>query len=163
MKTKQTSQIRRVDNLGRIVLPKQVRQKFHLATGSQVLVDCDDEKIVVTNYQKIDDLNFLLEKCVKVLEKKCNVLICSRTEILAASFNPQNKEDLFNFVENAKHQILYDSKSLKLCDNQKTLAVFPIFAQGDFFGAVVLVCHKFLQNFDFVLPIVNLIEEFLKD
>lgn len=39
--------VRVVDNLGRIVLPKEYRKKMHIDTGTKIMVCEDDSKITI--------------------------------------------------------------------------------------------------------------------
>ncbi len=47
MKTIIPSFIRRIDQLGRIVLPKPMRKKYHFEEGDSVNISIEDEAIVI--------------------------------------------------------------------------------------------------------------------
>lgn len=160
---KQTNILRRVDNLGRIVLPKHIRHKFNLTLGSQVLIDFDENQIFVKPYHKLNNLGKLLKKCVKIFDTNLKVFVCNTQNVLESNFCVCAPKDFFEFLQTRTKKIFYGTKDFKFFENQKTLGVFPITSNGDLFGAFVILSPKFVQNFDFVLPVVKLIEESLND
>ena len=48
---KSTGIVRKVDNLGRIVLPAEIRQTFDLQLGDAIEIFTDDERIVLQKYK----------------------------------------------------------------------------------------------------------------
>lgn len=154
---KQTSSLRRIDELGRVVIPKEIREKLYLKFGSIVLVESEDEKIIITNHQKLESLGFLAERCVNSFGKEWKVLICDTKKVLASNFSPKNSEKLFEKLLERKNVVLYNQNVLNILDNIKTQAIFPLISQGDLFGGLVLMSEKFVQDFSFAEPIKNLL------
>lgn len=38
-----------IDNLGRIVLPKSIREKYKIEKGSKIYLTCEEDKIIIKN------------------------------------------------------------------------------------------------------------------
>ena len=47
---KSTGIVRRVDELGRLVIPKEMRKKMNIADNDPVEIFVDGEKIIITKY-----------------------------------------------------------------------------------------------------------------
>ncbi len=157
MKQKQTSAIRRLDSLGRIVLPKEVRQKFHLSQGCEVLVETQNDKIVISATNKISSLENILPKIVQCFGSDFKVLICGESQILASNFKVFDEEKLFDILKKKENQIFCGNEP-KLFEKQKSVMIFPIFSQGSYFGSLVVGSFRFVQNFDFVKPLKRFLE-----
>ncbi|WP_252314455.1 AbrB/MazE/SpoVT family DNA-binding domain-containing protein [Sinobaca sp. H24] len=68
---KTTAIIRKVDKLGRLILPAEFRRMLHLQVKDRVEIFTEDEKIILQKYQpdypcaltgKVSDENFFLTK-----------------------------------------------------------------------------------------------------
>ena len=58
-----TGMVRRIDDLGRIVIPKEIRSSLNLDNGDEIAIYVDDEKIVLQKYYALEknrDINKML-------------------------------------------------------------------------------------------------------
>ena len=55
MKYQLTGIVRRIDDLGRIVIPKEVRQKLKIKPGDPFEIVLDGDKIVLVPYKEIEN------------------------------------------------------------------------------------------------------------
>ncbi len=55
MKTKAVGAIRRVDELGRIVIPKDLRKAMGIATDTPMEIVAQDNAIILTKYEAVDN------------------------------------------------------------------------------------------------------------
>lgn len=49
-----TEIVRRTDELGRVVIPKEIRQRFHIKEGDPLEIFTEDDKIVLRKYDTSD-------------------------------------------------------------------------------------------------------------
>ena len=87
-----TSIVKRIDNLGRIVLPKEIRRKLKLRENDEVEIILNDESSVIikkysaiTEYEKecvilINILNELIENGSVLITDNSSVLMCGKKE-----------------------------------------------------------------------------------
>lgn len=72
---KATGMVRRVDDLGRIVLPKELRRTFGIADGDPVEIYTDDRGIILRKYQTgctlCGAMDIAGEVCGKRICKSC--------------------------------------------------------------------------------------------
>lgn len=50
---KPTGIVRKVDNLGRIVIPMELRQSFSIEEGDPLEIYVDDDKVILAKYQPV--------------------------------------------------------------------------------------------------------------
>ena len=71
---KSTGIVRNIDELGRIVVPKEMRKKMDIANSDPVEIYVDGDKIILTKYQPCDvfngDTKDLVDFCGKKVSKK---------------------------------------------------------------------------------------------
>lgn len=73
MDTKRSGIIRRFDMLGRIVVPKELRQALRLKEGSPMEISISGERIVMERYQPLLYLEDTCRKHLQVLAGHCSI------------------------------------------------------------------------------------------
>ena len=113
--------IRRVDELGRIVIPKEIRKTYRLHEGSTLEINIlKSGEIVLSKYSKISSIyefaNIICESLSKVLE--FNVLIWDTEKIVASNKKTLNNkllnENVIKNFFNRKNYILQKSVSMMM-------------------------------------------------
>ena len=67
---KETGIVRRIDELGRIVIPKEIRKNFHIDEGDPMEIYIQDGGIVIKKYSIDEDINDLLLNVKASLQDK---------------------------------------------------------------------------------------------
>lgn len=67
---KDTGIVRNVDDLGRFVLPMELRKKLHIKVGDPLEVYVEGEKIILTKYTPSDIFTGSEENLVEYCDKK---------------------------------------------------------------------------------------------
>lgn len=60
---------RKIDDLGRITLPKEIRDNLDIKIGQALVIESDNEKITLYKPKKEEEFTELLEETRKVLNK----------------------------------------------------------------------------------------------
>ena len=148
---------RRVDSLGRIVIPKELRRMLHIKEGSPLEIYMDaDETIVLKKYSQVGSLKNISQAYAQSLSKVTGAMVCvaDRDEIIAAAGkNHKNyigkalSKELENIMDKRK-SALYSKKDDTLipvvkddkadCEAQ---AIAVIVHDGDSAGAVILCVY----------------------
>lgn len=107
--------IRKIDELGRIVIPKEVRNKLKIQDNESILISLDDNKINISKYSYLNNYH-------KFINELCNGL----TEIykIEISISDRDKE-IFSNVTN---------KNVKFCqeyiiNDSTTIGSLTIYSQ----------------------------------
>lgn len=168
---KSTSAVRRVDDLGRVVIPKEIREKLRLLAGSSVDVCLSEEKIVITKRSFIKNILDFADMCVQSFANFSDlaIFVCDTQNILAKNKNCKDFKShldvkFFEVLTKAKPQIL-QSEQVILFSQQKFVsqAIFPIVAQGEVCGGIVVMSKKYMQDFSFVYPTQKFLENYMSN
>lgn len=156
---KATGIVRRIDDLGRVVIPKEIRRTLRIREGDplEIFVDRDGE-VILKKYSPIGELGeFAKEYADSLFETTGHLaFIIDRDAIVAVAGGPK-KDYLGRSISTALEQVMEDRRSV-LCnmrsgeapkpiladDNAKytSQAIAPIVAEGDPIGVVVLVAKE---------------------
>ena len=148
---KATGIVRRIDDLGRVVIPKEIRRTMRIREGDPLEIYTDREgEVIFKKYSPIGELVDFATDYVDTLSKTCgmSVAVCDRDAVIACAGVPKkdflekkNSVQIEQIIEQ-RTLYVYDGKTDKifLTDDNKTHHVFcaqPIFAEGDVIGCVV--------------------------
>ena len=76
---KATGVVRRIDDLGRIVIPKELRRTMRIREGDSLEIFIDGEKIMLKKYSPVQNVNdFVLEFVESIYSSyKKDMIICT--------------------------------------------------------------------------------------
>lgn len=159
-----TSSTRRIDSLGRVVIPKQFRQSLRLFSGSFVDVVKSEDKIIITPSNNSTNFFDIAKLCASALTKTdLKVFVCNTKSIVCGEEEIAISEKLFEIINSAKTVILRGNEKLGLTKNSQAEGIFPINQNGVVCGAICVVSTKYLDNFDFVVPFQKFLNTFLSE
>ena len=84
---KTTGIIRRIDDLGRIVIPKELRKSLRIKNGDSLEIFVDKEDIVLKNYYPMESIEEAAMKYVDSFNQviKHNVIVTDKDKVIAVS------------------------------------------------------------------------------
>ncbi|HEY4554021.1 MAG TPA: stage V sporulation protein T [Bacillaceae bacterium] len=149
---KATGIVRRIDDLGRVVIPKEIRRTLRIREGDplEIFVDRDGE-VILKKYSPINELgDFAKEYCEALYDSLgSSVLICDRDSIIAVAggskkeyLNKSNGDMIEKSMDDRSSRLETNAGSVSLVDGHEedlaSYAIAPIIANGDPIGAVVI-------------------------
>lgn len=150
---KATGIVRRIDDLGRVVIPKEIRRTLRIREGDPLEIFTDSNgEVIFKKYSPIGELGPSTKQYVEVLNRTTGhpAVICDRDHVIAAAGLPKKEilekrisPLLESYMEKRSSFVLGTGKDeLELCDggDKSIAAMFPIIGAGDVLGAVVLLC-----------------------
>lgn len=153
---KATGIVRRIDDLGRVVIPKEIRRTLRIREGDplEIFVDRDGE-VILKKYSPIGELgDFAKEYAESLSESTGHVTLISDRDTVIAVAGASKKDFLDksvgsvleNCMENRKTVLETSSGNIELIkDMNETFASYvaaPIIAGGDPIGTVVLLSKE---------------------
>ncbi len=155
---KATGIVRRIDELGRVVIPKEIRRTLRIREGDPLEIFTEKDELTLKKYSPIATLEGFSESAAKSLNELSGYLsaICDTDEILHA-FGEGKKELCGKTLSHAIEKILKDRRSylanaceggeilpVTISDELKLTAqiIVPIVSGGDCLGAVMLFSNE---------------------
>ena len=152
---KATGIVRRIDDLGRVVIPKEIRRTLRIREGDPLEIFTDREgEIILKKYSPIGELSAFAKQYAESLAQTmgCLVCVCDMDQIIASSGT--GKKDLQDkYISRPlekqlgdRSQImaaLGDKKYVAITDSQEEEyeyeIICPIICEGDVIGGVILL------------------------
>lgn len=148
---KATGIVRRIDDLGRIVIPKEIRRTLRIREGDALEIFTDAQGgVIFKKYSPVGELSTFASQYAEVLSRTANMpmLICDRDHIVAAA-GVSRKEYLERRITPELEECMQSRRSFVGTAGEKITPVegmdrtaeivCPILAASDVTGAVVML------------------------
>lgn len=144
---KATGVVRRIDDLGRIVIPKEIRRTLRIRDGEPLEIFVDKEIIGLKKYSPMEDLKELASSFVDTISPliQSNILITDRDQIVAISNTYKNhlgesiSKELERIIDEREMVVEKSFKKIEGLDDQEySYIISPILVNGDSIGLVIL-------------------------
>jgi len=146
---KATGIVRRIDDLGRVVIPKEIRRTMRIREGDPLEIYTDREgEVIFKKYSPIGELSSFAAQYAEALWKTCgvSVVICDRDAVIACAGVPK-KEYLEKKISEELEEVMGGRSLFVADDDGKVCAVhdaesyyvgcaMPIINEGDVIGCV---------------------------
>ncbi len=149
---KATGIVRRIDDLGRVVIPKEIRRTLRIREGDPLEIFVDREgEVILKKYSPIQELGQFAQEYAESLFLSLNktVLISDRDTFISVE-GPNKKEYLDKSISSLIERVMEDRQplvkesfvALELVKDQAVInasyIVQPIIANGDPVGAIIV-------------------------
>lgn len=153
---KATGIVRRIDDLGRVVIPKEIRRTLRIREGDplEIFVDRDGE-VILKKYSPINELGDFAQEYAESLYESTNhmTMISDRDQIIAIAGGSRKdylEKQIGDIVEHAmeSRKVISETEpgSYDICKDRRerynSLVVAPIVAGGDPIGTVIMVSKE---------------------
>lgn len=149
---KATGIVRRIDDLGRVVIPKEIRRTLRIREGDplEIFVDRDGE-VILKKYSPISELSDFAKEYAEALYDSLGnpVLICDRDTYIAVAggskkdyLNKNISELVEKTMEDRSSTLVNQQSAVSLVEgNEEPVSAYtigPIIANGDPIGGVII-------------------------
>lgn len=158
---KTTGVVRRIDDLGRIVIPKEIRKSLRIKDGESLEICLDSDNIVLKKYSELNNLGDFYKNYVDSINSyiKENIIIVDRNSIVAIAGDLKKKyigksitKDIDDIIQKRNMIIEKEFKEISLITNifeNASYIISPIIVNGDAIGAVIMLStNRILDDFD---------------
>ena len=173
---KATGIVRRIDDLGRVVIPKEIRRTMRIREGDPLEIYTNSEgEVIFRKYSAIGEMSENAGSVAEIMTKLagCPVLIFDKDHVVASSGAPRRE-----FAERrvtGQLEELMESRGQYYCPdgscnnffpaegvNRTAISAVPIITAGDVSGAVVfLSSDKSAEVTDLQKSLINAAAQFL--
>lgn len=155
---KATGIVRRIDDLGRVVIPKEIRRTLRIREGDPLEIFTDREgEIILKKYSPIGELGGFAKQYADVLAQSTGQIVCitDRDQVIAFAGGPK-KDMLQKPISRQLEEIIDGRDSIVASreerrfvpivqgDNEEysSQVISPIICEGDAIGAVIITTKE---------------------
>lgn len=162
--------VRRIDELGRIVIPKEIRKTLHIKNGENLEIFVQNETIIIKKYSELGNLKELSDTLTKTVNQilKDNILITDTDKFISIEGNLKTKylnkeisEIILKYI-NERNLVTLKNQNINLTkENKETgnIIISPINSNGDAIGSIIFITNKIIT--EKTLNTINLITTIL--
>lgn len=152
---KATGIVRRIDDLGRVVIPKEIRRTLRIKEGTPLEIFTDREgEIILKKYSPIGELSIFAKEYAEALSHTTGYLACitDHDQVVAASgsgckevMGKEISQELEELIANRETKCLNskDKGHISVTSEEREIktgqVIYPIICEGDAIGSVVLI------------------------
>lgn len=153
---KATGIVRRIDDLGRVVIPKEIRRTLRIREGDPLEIFTDREgEVILKKYSPIGELNEFATEYAEALNETTGymAIICDRDNVVAIAggskkeyLNKRVSPELEKLIEGRETYLTEGkTKPIRITieeynpEEYSSQVISPIVTQGDPIGSVILL------------------------
>ena len=146
---KTTGVIRRIDELGRIVIPKEIRRNLGIRDGENIEIFTDESSIILKKHSRLTNIDELIFKLGDLTNDIMNysIIVTDREKVILALgdnikslFNKKIPKILINLID--QREAINDNQELTIEFETEQLSGFaainPIISSNDSIGLVII-------------------------
>ena len=141
---KNTGVIRKIDELGRIVIPKEIRKSLNIKDGEDIQIYVEEDNIILKKYQKmlsfkentqkyLDIIN-LLDKGTFVITDKESVIASTDISLIDHSINSRVSDLINERKKDSGKNINFGNVII-----ESYYYLFPIIVDADAIGSIIVL------------------------
>ena len=155
---KATGIVRRIDDLGRVVIPKEIRRTLRLREGTPLEIFTDREgEIILKKYSPMVELTAFAGQYAEAMAQTAGKIVCitDRDQVIAVS-GASKKEMLQKNISHQLENLITERNVLVAAGDEKGFipvtsdepegvtaqVIAPIICEGDAIGAVILLTKE---------------------
>lgn len=149
-----TGVIRRIDELGRVVIPKEIRRTMRLRVGEQMEIFVGDDGLVLKKFSGIGNIAELAEEYADALHEVsgCSVLFVDTEKVVSVSGDNKAMYEGKTFSRAVER--LLQERSVRTLGVTETVSIIgeenrsrtqvfsPIICGGDMMGGIILLSEN---------------------
>ena len=154
---KATGIVRRIDDLGRVVVPKEIRRTLRIREGDPLEIFTDREgEIILKKYSPIGELSLFAKQYADSMAQSTGHIVCitDRDQVIPATGVAKKEmldraisKQLENLMNEREMHIAKDSRSMMPIISSQTeeftsQVIQPIICEGDVIGAVAILSKE---------------------
>ena len=168
--------VRRIDDLGRIVIPKEIRRSLKIKNGEALEIESNNQNIVLKRYSDFLDIENMIDNitsvCGKLINKDILVFdgknIISQYKVDIEDIKHKDiSDELYKLISSRKSNYNYKG-SLKITGEigeEGNFLFTSIIPNGDVIGGVLIYSKSSLDNnSEMILKILNdILEKYIEE
>lgn len=149
---------RKIDELGRIVLPKEIRKTLNINTGDDFQIFLEEDKIILQRYQRLKNIEKELIKIINLFKEELEYkiyLVINNHEITTNQNLVKNINDI---VIERKIYVQDQINKIQLFENtvdEGRLVILPIIKDSDLLGTIIVISKDKIEEIIKMSKLIN--------
>lgn len=155
---KSTGVVRRIDELGRIVVPKEIRRTLRIREGDSLEISSYEDSIVLKKHSLVETMDNFITQYVNAvhLSSKKEIIVTDMEKVIALSngFKKTFLGKKINFhiddmIQKRSTQLIDRGNNIEICEGltlNEAIVLRPISVYGDLIGAVIVIGDNFVGD-----------------
>ena len=134
---------RKIDDLGRIVLPKELRKSLCINSGDDFEITIDNNKIILEKYSKLESLEDIIKKFINCfyISENSKLYITINDKII--NYNNEQVTSVVSKIIKTRKIYLNDKVNNNILSTNLTvngkIVIYPIVINSDLLGSIIIV------------------------
>lgn len=159
----QIGSIRRLDELGRIVIPKEIRKELRIKSGDNFEIYLNGQDIILKKHSPLESFKELSHSISQTIYTKLkkDILIISGETIIENTIKEIKEKNISDELYNlfsSRQTVLFHSKKIYLTENyliNKDLIISPLNVGGDILGAIIVVGENLTEEIKTITEVLT--------
>lgn len=151
---KETGMVRRLDDLGRLVIPKEIRRMYKMKEGDSIEIYIDNGKICIRKYDEISPYYEQIVNMCNLLKEKLQTMVFFNSEeylkknqlLIEEKLIDKSRVHSINYFDNVK--IYQDS------EERFSGCIVPSIAYGNYYGSFIVLFSSGMMNEEKLTPVI---------
>ncbi len=159
---KATGIVRRIDDLGRVVIPKEIRRTLRIREGEPLEIFTDREgEIILKKYSPMGEMGGFASQYCEILAQTLNCTVCvtDQDQVIASNgyekkdFSDRNiSKEMGKFLRKREMKRYEDGETsyIPVVQGEETICeeiICPILCEGDLIGSIILLNREKKKKF----------------
>lgn len=168
---KSTGVLRRIDDLGRVVIPKEIRKTLKIKNGESLEIFTNGDAVILKKYSYMSDLNVIAQNCSDSFYDVVNnnILITDLDKVIAASGSLKKKylgkeisREVGAIINKRRTTIDNETGDIQITEKlneECKYIISSVIVSGDAVGSVIILSDEEIS--DLIEKSANFIAKFL--
>lgn len=165
---KSTGVIRRIDDLGRIVIPKEIRRSLSIREGENLEIYIEEDKLILKKYSKLADFTEIIKEIGNLFINIYNnkIIITDREKVIYSNMEniigSKIDKNLIDLIQNRESVLKTSLQTYNFNEEVKGYYfITPIITSIDCLGLVLIYSENVIneENINLIKFIASLISK----
>lgn len=169
---KATGVVRKIDSLGRIVIPKEIRRTLKIRDFEDLEILVDDDSIILKKYSVFKNFSNIMDNFVDIISSVLNknIIVTDMNEVVSCNKEISNiyknssiSDDYIKILDKRSMLVTQSATNFKIIDSKDEFINYlflPIIINGDVIGSLFLFSNDLINENDKL--IMKLVLKFLE-
>ena len=155
---KSTGIIRKIDELGRIVIPKEIRKTLNIKESEDLEIFIEEEKIILKKYYRMNNFKDKTIKFIEIFKNYVSgtLILTDRENVLYGITDDDKKLSLkyINALNERKKILNNENIQLEITNTIKKITksiIFPLISDTDLLGSLLYISNEKITDNDIII------------